>query len=161
MVVVATLGSVGIAWWLEGKAAAVRAVKMLTGGVPLLVIASAYWIVPSVLQLRVVATGQLSPLSSWAWTEGRSTLANGLWLNTRGGGCIPSIIRMPTYTKSSPSTSCGICFLRSPSRRLLSSVSGTGRVPWRVGSAYGFGSSCRSVRCGLVDRYKCSRLRGV
>jgi hypothetical protein len=85
MVVVATLGSVGIAWWLEGKAAAVRAVKMLTGGVPLLVIASAYWIVPSVLQLRVVATGQLSPLSSWAWTEGRSTLANGLWLNTAWG----------------------------------------------------------------------------
>jgi hypothetical protein len=82
MVAVATLGSVAIAWWLEGKAAAVRALKMLAGGVPLLAIASAYWIVPSVLQLRVVATGQLSQLSSWAWTEGRSTLANGLWLNT-------------------------------------------------------------------------------
>jgi hypothetical protein len=85
MVVAATLGSVAIAWWLEGRAAAVRALKMLTGGVPLLVIASAYWIVPSVLQLRDVATGQLSPLSSWAWTEGRSTLANGLWLNTSWG----------------------------------------------------------------------------
>jgi hypothetical protein len=82
MVVVAIVGSVVIAWWLEGKAAAVRALRMLTGGVPFLVIASAYWIVPSVLQLRVIATGQLSPLSSWAWTEGRSTLANGLWLNT-------------------------------------------------------------------------------
>lgn len=77
--------AVPLAGWLWGRHAARRALlAVVLGGMAALLV-SLYWIVPSLLQISVVATGNLSPLSAWAWTEGRATLANGLWLNTTWG----------------------------------------------------------------------------
>jgi len=71
--------------WLDGRAAARRALRTLTLGVPLLALASSYWLVPTVLQLQTEATSALASPSSWTWTEGRATLANGFWLNNSWG----------------------------------------------------------------------------
>lgn len=67
--------------WL-GPPARRRAVKLLAVGVPLVAIASLYWVVPSLEQLHFDAVQQFNTLSSWGWTETRSTLANAFWLNT-------------------------------------------------------------------------------
>ena len=85
MVAAATVAAVLGAWWVYRGPALRRAARLLAAGVPVLVLACAYWIVPSWMQLRSVATGHLSSLSSWTWTEGRANLANGLWLNTTWG----------------------------------------------------------------------------
>jgi hypothetical protein len=50
--------------------------------VPLAIAVSAYWIVPSLVQLASATNNQLATISSWSWTEGRATLANAYWLNT-------------------------------------------------------------------------------
>jgi glycosyltransferase involved in cell wall biosynthesis len=71
--------------WLDGRAAAYRALLTLALGTAILVLASSYWLVPSVLQLKIVAAATLASQSSWAWTEGRATLANGFWLNNDWG----------------------------------------------------------------------------
>ena len=71
--------------WLDGRAAARRALRTLALGVPLLMLASAYWLIPTVLRLRIVATATLASTSSWIWTEGRANLANGFWLNNGWG----------------------------------------------------------------------------
>ena len=67
--------------WLDGQAAARRALRTLALGGLLLVLASCYWLVPTVFQLQIDATSTLASTSSWIWTEGRATLANGFWLN--------------------------------------------------------------------------------
>ena len=85
MVAAATVVSALGAWWVYRGHALRRAVRLLASGIPVLVLASAYWVVPSWLQLHSVATQRLSSLSSWTWTEGRANLANGLWLNTTWG----------------------------------------------------------------------------
>ncbi len=74
-----------LAGWLDGRAAARRALRTLALGVPLLALASSYWLVPTVLQLKIDATSALANPSSWTWTEGRATLANGFWLNNSWG----------------------------------------------------------------------------
>ncbi len=71
--------------WLDGRAAARRALRTLALGAPLLALASSYWLVPTVLQLKIDATSTLANPSSWTWTEGRATLANGFWLNNDWG----------------------------------------------------------------------------
>ena len=71
--------------WLDGRAAARRALRTLALGVPLLALASSYWLVPTVLQLQIEATSAFASPSSWTWTEGRATLANGFWLNNGWG----------------------------------------------------------------------------
>ena len=71
--------------WLDGRAAARRALRTLALGVPLLALASSYWLVPTLLQLKIDATSTLANPSSWIWTEGRATLANGFWLNNGWG----------------------------------------------------------------------------
>lgn len=77
--------AVPLAGWLWGWHAARRAlVAVVLGGLAAILV-SLYWITPSLLQISAVATGNLSPVSAWAWTEGRATLANGLWLNTAWG----------------------------------------------------------------------------
>jgi hypothetical protein len=66
-----------------GRSAAVRALTIVAVAVAFLSLISAYWIIPSAVQL--IAAGppnQLTGLSSWAWTEGRANLQNGFWLNT-------------------------------------------------------------------------------
>ena len=74
-----------LAGWLDGRAAACRALRSISLGVPLLVLASSYWLVPTLLQLKIDATSTLATQSSWVWTEGRATLANGFWLNNDWG----------------------------------------------------------------------------
>ena len=71
--------------WLDGRAAARRALRTLALGGLLFVLASCYWLVPTVLQLKIDATSTLASPSSWTWTEGRATLANGFWLNNDWG----------------------------------------------------------------------------
>ena len=71
--------------WLDGRAAARRAVRTLAFGGLLLAFASSYWLVPTVLQLKIDAVSTLANQSSWTWTEGRATLANGFWLNNDWG----------------------------------------------------------------------------
>ena len=71
--------------WLDGWAAARRALLTLALGAPLLALASSYWLVPTVLQLKIDAVSTLANQSSWIWTEGRATLANGFWLNNDWG----------------------------------------------------------------------------
>ena len=71
--------------WLDGRAAARRALRTLALGGLLLALASSYWLVPTVLQLKIDATSTLANQSSWTWTEGRATLANGFWLNNDWG----------------------------------------------------------------------------
>jgi arabinofuranan 3-O-arabinosyltransferase len=67
--------------WTDGHRAALRSTAALVLAGPLLIGASAYWIVPSVLHLTEFSGSQLVGLSTWAWTEGRATLRNGFWLN--------------------------------------------------------------------------------
>jgi arabinofuranan 3-O-arabinosyltransferase len=52
---------------------------------PLLIAASCYWIIPAKVAVSELATGNLSPLSAWAFTEMRYSLANGFWLNSFWG----------------------------------------------------------------------------
>jgi hypothetical protein len=66
---------------VHGRAAARRAVLILVFALPLTVAASAYWVIPSMLQLALVAKGQLATISSWSWTEGRANVLNAFWLN--------------------------------------------------------------------------------
>jgi hypothetical protein len=67
---------------VAGRGALRRLVALCVVGVPALLAGCAYWIVPSIFQLHFVTTSNLAPLSSWTWEEGRSTIANGIWLNT-------------------------------------------------------------------------------
>jgi hypothetical protein len=79
-----------LAGWLDGRAAAGRALRTLALGAPLIAFASSYWLVPTVLQLKIDATAALATTSSWIWTEGRATLANGFWLNNGWGWKYPA-----------------------------------------------------------------------
>jgi len=65
-----------------GRAEVARAWKVVVVGGLVIIAASAYWLIPAKIAVADVATGTLSSLSSWAFTESRSTIANGLWLNT-------------------------------------------------------------------------------
>lgn len=89
VVLLLTISAAVLALWLDGRLAAQRAGKVLLLGLPLLVVVSAYWLVPSVVQLPHAASCQMSSTASWAWTEGRAALANGLWLNTTWGWTYP------------------------------------------------------------------------
>jgi hypothetical protein len=80
MVVVAVL----LAGLLGGRAAARRGALAVAGGLVALVVASAYWLVPSLEVLKTV-TGGLRTTVSWGWTERRVSIANGFWLNTAWG----------------------------------------------------------------------------
>ena len=85
MVAIATLAMFPLAGWLWGKQAALTALRVLTFGGAAALLVSAYWIVPALVQTSIAATSSLGAVSSWAWTEGRANLANGLWLNTAWG----------------------------------------------------------------------------
>jgi len=65
-----------------GRPSRRRALGFLALGLPLAIAVSLYWVLPSLEQLQFEAVHQLSTLSSWTWTETRSTLANAFWLNT-------------------------------------------------------------------------------
>jgi hypothetical protein len=82
MIIGTTLGTPLFVAWVEGKGAALRSLKALALAVVLLLLMSAYWIVPVVLHLSGFTGSQLASLSSWAFTEVRATLRNAFWLNT-------------------------------------------------------------------------------
>ncbi|MHB1501477.1 MAG: hypothetical protein ACYCYK_10005 [Candidatus Dormibacteria bacterium] len=71
-----------LALWLGGRGAARRAGLLLAIGLPALLVTSLYWVVPSALELSMVASHHLAALTSWTWTEGRATVRNAFWLNT-------------------------------------------------------------------------------
>jgi arabinofuranan 3-O-arabinosyltransferase len=71
--------------WIDGKEAGLRSFRALLLAVPLLLAASAYWIVPAVFHLSHFAGTQLVSLATWTWTEGRATLRNAFWLNAFWG----------------------------------------------------------------------------
>jgi hypothetical protein len=81
MMIATTLFAVLISWAKFGRQAAVRATRAAVVGGGLLALASLYWLIPAVGEYKIAATGSLSPLSAWAFTESRATLTNGLWLN--------------------------------------------------------------------------------
>ena len=82
MVILTTALTPLLVWARYGRQFASRSLRgVLIGGL-LLMSFSAYWIVPALSALGAIATSNLSTLSGWAFTETRSTLANGLWLNT-------------------------------------------------------------------------------
>lgn len=82
MVGLAFLASIAIAWILEGRNAGKEAAKVVFAGGLLLIVTSAYWLVPSLIELKGFALTTYAPVSSWIWEEARTTIENGLWLNT-------------------------------------------------------------------------------
>lgn len=68
-----------------GRLGGRRALHVVVVGGFVLIAASAYWIIPAKIALADVASGTLSSISSWGFTELRSTIANGLWLNDTWG----------------------------------------------------------------------------
>ncbi len=89
MIVATTIFAVLISWARFGRANALRSLRAGVVGGGVLLLASLYWVIPSIGAYRVAATGSLSPLSAWAFTESRATLANGLWLNNAWGWGYP------------------------------------------------------------------------
>lgn len=81
VVLAAGVALVGSFVW-AGRSACRRALGFLALGIPLAIAVSLYWALPALEQLKFEAVHQLSTLSSWTWTETRSTLANAFWLNT-------------------------------------------------------------------------------
>lgn len=79
-----------LAGWIFGGKAMRRGVLTLLLALPLLSLLSAYWAIPSALSLSDSTLGDLSSSSSWAWTEGRATIANAFWLNTTWGWRVPA-----------------------------------------------------------------------
>ncbi|MFZ1063005.1 MAG: hypothetical protein WAN30_05990, partial [Acidimicrobiales bacterium] len=78
-----------LVWARFNRRAAVRSLYGLTVGGVLLIGASSYWLVPAISSLTTVASGNLSAISAWAFTESRSSLTNGFWLNTTWGWSFP------------------------------------------------------------------------
>jgi len=74
--------SIGVAVWLWGRPALLKCLQTVGLGLPLLLLLSAYWIVPGTLQATTAATALLSGIDTWSFTEVRATLSNAFWLNT-------------------------------------------------------------------------------
>jgi hypothetical protein len=89
MLAVTTIATPLLVWSRFGRDAAGRSVFGLLIAGALLLGASAYWIIPSLITSSSISSGSLSTLSAWAFTETRSTLSNGLWLNTTWGWNYP------------------------------------------------------------------------
>lgn len=82
LILVVTLGTPLVVAWIDGWKPAMRSFRALLLAVPLLIAASAYWIVPAILHLAGFSGAHLGDISSWSWTETRATLRNAFWLNT-------------------------------------------------------------------------------
>lgn len=68
-----------------GRLGGRRALHVVVVGGLVLIAGSAYWLIPAKIAVADVASGTLSSISSWGFTELRSTIANGLWLNDTWG----------------------------------------------------------------------------
>lgn len=85
MLLLTLLATPLLVWARFDRAEAVRSFRGLLIAGALAGAASSYWLIPSLMATSSVASGSLSKLSAWAFTESRSTLANGFWLNTTWG----------------------------------------------------------------------------
>jgi arabinofuranan 3-O-arabinosyltransferase len=84
--------AVVLAWWFWGTRAAKRCLRAVLIGIPLIVILSAYWIVPAAIQVGTAARGHLEGVDTWLFAEGRATLANAFWLNPHWTWAIPEYV---------------------------------------------------------------------
>lgn len=82
-------GAAAATVWLDQEATVRRLARFVGGAMGVLVVGSAYWVVPAILELHSVS-GALTTAARWTWTEGRANLANGLWLNTQWGWAYPT-----------------------------------------------------------------------
>jgi arabinofuranan 3-O-arabinosyltransferase len=89
MLLAVVMASPIVAWWLWGAEAGARGLRTAIFGLGLLIIASAYWIIPAALQLHAGALNSLTAATSWTWTESRATISNAFWLNTAWGWNFP------------------------------------------------------------------------
>ena len=86
MLAVALLSTPLLVWARFDRAAAAKCFGGVLVAGAVLGAVSSYWLIPSLFQItQSAATQALSGLSGWGFTESRSTLANGLWLNTTWG----------------------------------------------------------------------------
>lgn len=102
MIAIVTAASPLLVWIRFGGNAAGHSVRGLLIGSALTAAASAYWLIPSEAAVANLATGSLSSLSAWAFTETRSTLANGLWLNTNWAWQFPQYFPYAHYFEDFP-----------------------------------------------------------
>lgn len=86
---VAVLGALVLVAWLHGRASFVSALRRTGAGIGVLAVTSAYWIVPYLVSILTTSSVTAASTRSWAWTEGRATLANGFWLNNVWGWTVP------------------------------------------------------------------------
>lgn len=94
------VAGVPMAALLGGRDMFRRSLRFIVFGLPVLLLASAYWIVPLYIQVSVADVGSLSSLSSWVWAEGRETLRNGFWLNDSWGWKYPQYFPFaPRYSE--------------------------------------------------------------
>src|SRR5439155_19111894 len=76
MILCAMLATPLVVAWVEGSDAGFRTIRALILALPILLLASAYWIIPAILHTRSLDSSQLSNIASWSWTETRATLRN-------------------------------------------------------------------------------------
>ncbi len=69
------------AGWLFGRGQFFRTLRRTAAGLAVLAVGSLYWIVPLAINARS-SMGAGQSASAWTALQGRSTLANALWLNT-------------------------------------------------------------------------------
>jgi hypothetical protein len=82
MIVFTTLTTPLLVWVRFGSEMALRSLRGTLIAGSLLAGASSFWLIPSLTSLTASSSNSLSPLSAWAFTEARTTLTNGLWLNS-------------------------------------------------------------------------------
>lgn len=125
-----------------GPRAAGRSLRGLWIGLALGAGASAYWFIPSQAALVDVATGNLSTLSSWAFTEARSNLANGFWLNTTWGWQFPEYFPYAHFFARFPliAVRALVPFLAFVGLAMPSPANERGRAAQRLGGALAVGA---------------------
>jgi hypothetical protein len=71
--------------WVDGKDAAMRSLRALLLAFPLVLAASAYWMIPAIIHLSGAHLNASGILLGFDWTAGelRTTIRNAFWLNTR------------------------------------------------------------------------------
>jgi hypothetical protein len=85
-----------LAAWLGGRAAVKRGLRMLALGLPLLLLASLYWIVPEALAYAALGNPSLFAAATWRFTETRASLGNALWLNNSWAWAHPEYVPYAT-----------------------------------------------------------------
>jgi len=88
MIFAAALASPLLVAWVDGRDAGFRSLRAFLFAIPLLLVASAYWMFPALLHLASIVPSHLVGLS-WTWSEARASIRNAIWLNTHWGWPYP------------------------------------------------------------------------